>query len=160
MSMELMTENHKQQNSTLFVWMLFFVNLPQVSGPKYYIQYNVKWNASQLLFFEKALLLIPMTNVTLRSLIINQKFQYQAPSLSFTNGTTSIQGPSFCVKRCCSSKYHRHIYTWAIKKRFPCLDSLTKHEVRYSYENPQLFLGLVQLLRVIFSGYAYTVNVF
>ena len=118
MSMELMTENHKQQNSTLFVWMLFFVNLPQVSGPKYYIQYNVKWNASQLLFFEKALLLIPMTNVTLRSLIINQKFQYQAPSLSFTNGTTSIQGPSFCVKRCCSSKYHRHMYTWAIKNVF------------------------------------------
>ena len=35
MSMELMTRNHKQQNSSLFVWMLF-VNMPQVSGPKYY----------------------------------------------------------------------------------------------------------------------------
>ena len=36
MSMELMTRKHKQQNSSLFVWLLF-VNIPQASGPKYSI---------------------------------------------------------------------------------------------------------------------------
>ena len=47
------------------------------------------------------------------------------------------------------------------RKRFPCLYSLTNHEVRYSYANPQLSLGFVQLLRVFLSaGYAYTVKRF
>ena len=42
MSMELMIRNRKQQNSNLFVSMLF-VNMLQVSGPKYYsIKYKMK----------------------------------------------------------------------------------------------------------------------
>ena len=52
MSMELMTRNHKRQNSSLFVWMLF-VNMPQFSGPNT-IQYNVKCNASQLHVFRES----------------------------------------------------------------------------------------------------------
>ena len=42
MSMELMIRNRKQQNSNLFVSMIF-VNMPQVSGSKYYsIKYKMQ----------------------------------------------------------------------------------------------------------------------
>ena len=98
------------------------------------------------MFFEKAQLLISITKVTLRSLIFNQEPRYQGPSFSFVNETTSIQGPLFGVKHCCSSKSHRQT---KIKKRFLRLDSLTKHEVRGSYANPQLCFGFVQLSRIL-----------
>ena len=90
------------------------------------------------MFFEKAQLLIPITKVTLRSLIFNQEPRYQGPSFSFVNETTSIQGPLFGVKHCCSSKSHRQT---KIKKRFLRLDSLTKHEVRGSYAETLNFVS-------------------
>ena len=43
---------------------MLFVNMLQVSGPKYY-SINIKCNVSQLLFFEKASILITITNVKL-----------------------------------------------------------------------------------------------